>query len=215
MDELLMKYIKGETTIEERKKVIQWMDEDPSHLKHYESMRKLYTISLWSVEDNYEDVKKIKLERNIIWKTYVYEFLKIAAVFLIGILGTYLWVNKQEVKTKSNIVSVNIPVGQRAEVLLADGTKVWLNSSSTLRYPEQFEKDTRNIELDGEGYFEVAHNPQIPFIVHTNKYNIKVLGTSFNAMAYDESNSFEVSLLKGKVQIENPLTSEQILLAPN
>lgn len=77
---------------------------------------------------------------------------------------------------------------QRAELMLSDGTKVWLNSLSTLTFPGHFNGDIRNVKLDGEGYFAVTKNAKQPFIVETNKCNVKVLGTEFNVMAYATDN---------------------------
>ena len=84
MDELLMKYIKGETTPEEREKVVRWLDEDPEHMHQYRSLRKLYDISLWSpIEETQQEEKQTRTFKPI-W----IEFLKVAAVILITFLGT-------------------------------------------------------------------------------------------------------------------------------
>ena len=97
--------------------------------------------------------------------------------------------------------TIHVPAGQRAEVILADGTHVWLNSRSTLKFSEQFSANTRNVELDGEGYFSVQHNEKSPFTVQTPKYTIQVLGTEFNVKAYHNSPLFETALIKGSVEI--------------
>ena len=192
MDELLMKYIKGETTPEEREKVVRWLDEDPEHMHQYRSLRKLYDISLWSpIEETQQEEKQTRTFKPI-W----IEFLKVAAVILITFLGTN-------------------PAGQRAELLLADGTKVWLNSRSKLKFPDRFQKDARNVELDGEGYFEVTHQEEAPFTVHTSKYDVKVLGTEFNVKAYKDKEQFETSLLKGSVEVSNANKSQTIRLKPD
>ena len=106
--------------------------------------------------------------------------------------------------------TVIVPAGQRAELLLADGTKVWLNSRSKLKFPDRFQKDARKVELDGEGYFEVTHQEEAPFTVHTSKYDVKVLGTEFNVKAYKDKEQFETSLLKGSVEVSNANKSQTI-----
>ncbi len=93
------------------------------------------------------------------------------------------------------------PVGQRAQVTLHDGTTVWLNSHSTLRYPNTFTPDERRVELDGEAYFEVKSNDRQPFIVSTEKIDIKVTGTRFNVFAYHGQPEFNTSLLEGSVAL--------------
>lgn len=209
MDELLMKYIKGETTPEEREKVVRWLDEDPEHIHQYHSLRKLYDISLWSpIEENQQEKKQTRTLKPV-W----IEFLKVAAVILITFLGTKAFFDWKEDPVKMQTVIV--PAGQRAELLLADGTKVWLNSRSKFKFPDRFQKDARNVELDGEGYFEVTHQEDAPFTVHTSKYDVKVLGTEFNVKAYNSKNQFEASLLKGSVEVSNMNKSQVVRLRPD
>lgn len=209
MDELLMKYIKGETTPEEREKVVRWLDEDPEHIHQYRSLRKLYDISLWSpIEENQQEKKQTRTLKPV-W----IEFLKVAVVILITFLGTKAFFDWKEDPVKMQTVIV--PAGQRAELLLADGTKVWLNSRSKLKFPDRFQKDARNVELDGEGYFEVTHQEEAPFTVHTSRYDVKVLGTEFNVKAYNSKNQFETSLLKGCVEVSDANKSQIVRLRPD
>lgn len=209
MDELLMKYIKGETTPEEREKVVRWLDEDPEHIHQYHSLRKLYDISLWSPIEESQPEKKQTRTLKPVW----IEFLKVAAVILITFLGTKAFFDWKEDPVKMQTVIV--PAGQRAELLLADGTKVWLNSRSKLKFPDRFQKDARNVELDGEGYFEVTHKEEAPFTVHTSRYDVKVLGTEFNVKAYNSKNQFETSLLKGCVEVSDANKSQIVRLRPD
>lgn len=97
-----------------------------------------------------------------------------------------------------------MPAGQRAELTLSDGTKVWLNAKTTFSFPDHFDDHQRNVILDGEAYFDVAHNEKSPFVIQTEKYNVKVLGTEFNVRAYkeDEIYAFETALINGSVEIE-------------
>ena len=209
MDELLMKYIKGETTPEEREKVVRWLDEDPEHMHQYRSLRKLYDISLWSpIEETRQEEKQTRT-----FKPVWIEFLKVAAVILITFLGTKAFFDWKDEPVKMQTVIV--PAGQRAELLLTDGTKVWLNSRSKFKFPDRFQKDARNVELDGEGYFEVTHQEDAPFTVHTSKYDVKVLGTEFNVKAYNSKNQFEASLLKGSVEVSNMNKSQVVRLRPD
>ena len=97
--------------------------------------------------------------------------------------------------------TITVPAGQRAQITLADGTRVWLNSQSTLTYASNFGRRERNVELDGEAYFEVAKNKDIPFYVHTEMNKVKVVGTCFNVCAYKDSKEFETTLVEGIVDI--------------
>ena len=97
---------------------------------------------------------------------------------------------------------VIVPRGGEFQISLEDGTRVWLNSESTLKYPEVFTGTTREVFLEGEAYFEVARNTNCPFIVHTGIQNVRVLGTSFGITNYAEDQNLTTTLVNGKVQVE-------------
>jgi len=106
--------------------------------------------------------------------------------------------------------------GTRSEILLPDGTKVWLNAGSNLDYPKSFKGKTRAVKLSGEAFFKVAKNEKIPFLVHTETFTIKVLGTTFNVRAYSDEDSAVTSLLEGKVEVRlNNDKNNPITLKPN
>jgi transmembrane sensor len=95
------------------------------------------------------------------------------------------------------------PSGQKSVLFLVDGTKVWLNAASRISFAKDFvEHGTRDVYLDGEAFFDVAHNGHKPFIVHTSSIKIKVLGTSFNVKSYSEEKTIETTLVHGKIRIE-------------
>ena len=114
---------------------------------------------------------------------------------------------------------VIIPYGKKSELLLADGTKVWLNAGSRLAFPSKFTKSTREVYLEGEACFEVTRNDNQPFIVKTGNINVKVLGTHFNISAYPTDETIETILLKGSVAVERPGSlgrrKNEIILKPN
>ncbi|WP_433831978.1 FecR family protein [Flavobacterium anhuiense] len=105
-----------------------------------------------------------------------------------------------------------VPVGGIYAVNLSDGTKVWLNSKSTLKYPVEFNGKMRNVTLEGEAYFEVSKNPHSPFTVKTKSGNVTVLGTHFNVSAYSEDQNFETTLAEGKVKVTEE--NQSVLLKP-
>jgi ferric-dicitrate binding protein FerR (iron transport regulator) len=108
-----------------------------------------------------------------------------------------------------------VPAGQRAEISLEDGTKVWLNANTKLIFPNQFSGETREVQLDGEGFFDVAPGKSKPFIVKSEKVDVKVWGTRFNLMAYSGSETFETSLLEGSVEVIKSNSSKGVMLHPN
>jgi transmembrane sensor len=99
--------------------------------------------------------------------------------------------------------AINTPVGGQYQVILPDGTKVWLNAASSLKYPTLFKGGQRTVELTGEAYFEVTKNAAMPFYVKANNMQVKVLGTHFNIMAYDNEPAIKTTLLEGSVQLSS------------
>ena len=110
----------------------------------------------------------------------------------------------QKESESDNVVQMNeviIPYGKKSELLLADGTKVWLNAGSRLAFPSKFTKKTREVYLEGEAYFEVVKNEAQPFIVNVAEIDIKVLGTHFNVSAYSSDENILTVLLEGSVSV--------------
>ena len=97
---------------------------------------------------------------------------------------------------------------------LSDGTKVWLNSHSKFTYPARFSSKNRDVELEGEGFFEVAHNEKVPFVVHADLLQVKVLGTKFNVKVYNEEPS-AITLAEGKVEVATNDNEHKVTLRPN
>ncbi len=141
-----------------------------------------------------------------------------AACIAIALFAAWQWWpsagdDKQAVVYGQQLVTQK---GSRSQIVLPDGSKVWLNAGSTLDYPKQFNGKTRAVQLQGEAYFEVAKNAKQPFIVHTKTFDIKVLGTGFNVRAYPDEDSAVTSLVHGSVEvITGGKEKRSILLKPN
>ena len=113
-------------------------------------------------------------------------------------------------------ISVEAPLGSKTKLYLPDGTLVWLNAGSRMTYSQGFGVDNRKVELEGEGYFEVKRNEKIPFFVKTKDLQLQVLGTKFNFRDYPEDHEVVVSLLEGKVGLNNLLREEkEAVLSPD
>jgi transmembrane sensor len=108
--------------------------------------------------------------------------------------------------------TIETPVGGQYQVELPDGTKIWLNSKSSLRFPARFSGTERRVEMTGEAYFEVAHNKEKPFRVFSDNQIIEVLGTHFNINAYHDEDAVKTTLLEGAVKIL--ATGKQVILKP-
>ncbi len=111
--------------------------------------------------------------------------------------------------------TIEIPRGGEYQLTLSDGTKVWLNSGTSIKYPVAFAANSREVYLEeGEAFFEVTENKESPFIVHTSKMTVNVLGTSFNIRAYSDENQLATTLVTGKVIINQPETGKEYTLIP-
>jgi ferric-dicitrate binding protein FerR (iron transport regulator) len=117
--------------------------------------------------------------------------------------------------TAPHLVTVHTLTGESKLVQLPDGTKIWLNPSSSLEYPLVFSNEKREVRLSGEAFFEVARNPDLPFIIHSGMLQTKVLGTSFNIQAYDNQENIAVTVVTGKVKVSNNKQVDNIELLPN
>ncbi len=123
--------------------------------------------------------------------------------------------NKDKASNKIEYNELIVPKGKRFKVKLSDGTLVYLNSKSHLKYPIYFgNMPTREVVLEGEGYFQVAKNPDQPFIVNTNSVSVTVLGTHFNVRCYDEDNEVKTTLEEGKVLTKLLGNQQEVYLKP-
>lgn len=216
---VMIRYIRNTASEEEKARIDIWVKEDPEHEKTLLQIARVYyacqtqeRIASRDALEAYQEVRnKIKSlqqedvrfekSRSINSRIIVKEILKIAAIVLIVIAGNHFF-QKSKVKESPLLYqTLYVPAGQRAELILPDSTKVWLNAHSKLIYPVNFFSGTRQVDLEGEAYFEVQHNEEIPFIVKTRKMNIKVLGTEFNVSAYANSKIVNVNLLRGSIEL--------------
>ncbi len=108
---------------------------------------------------------------------------------------------EEQIEASDHIMTLTVPRGSVFDVVLADGTKVWMNADSELRYPQTFTGNQRVVQLVGEAYFEVEKNKEKPFIVETSTEHVEVLGTHFNISAYPTERKSMVTLIEGKVQV--------------
>lgn len=139
--------------------------------------------------------------------------VRIAAVVLLVITGFTIYNYQALVRNTYLMQTINVPAGQRINLILADSTSVWLNSNTKFSYPAVFAGNQRKVELDGEAYFEVSPDKEKPFSVHTSKGDVRVLGTHFNLEAYSNTDVLKTSLFEGKVQVR--LKGNNIYLKPD
>lgn len=135
--------------------------------------------------------------------SWAYRAMKYAAVILLPLLtGLVVWsVMDRRMEAASDMMECFVPQGQQREIELPDGTHVVLNSGTLFIYPKAFYGEERSVYLSGEAYFRVTHDKDNPFIVHTGKLNVEVLGTCFNVEAYPEERDITTTLEEGQVKV--------------
>ena len=126
--------------------------------------------------------------------------------------GLYLFSGSKQ----NGMKVVTTDAGMKTRVRLSDGTMMWLNAGSSVKYPQRFSKQLREIYLSGEAFFEVEQDASRPFIIHTEKMDIRVLGTSFNVRSYTDENFSETTLISGAVEVSipGPDSTRKVLLKP-
>lgn len=199
----------------EKEAIKRWLEDSPEHQFDYFKEREFFDAVILS-QNKYHTAQKDIIHQRSVLRLVFKEAMKITAIIaLVASCGYYFYVEKMdEIKLAVNTISV--PAGQRANLILPDGTNVWLNARSVMKYPSFFADSKREVELIGEAYFEVTHKNEQPFIVHTEKCDIEVLGTKFNVEAYAGSANFSAALMEGSVKVvsmDNP--SDILLLQPN
>ncbi len=206
-NEKLVAFLNGELSPEESESIRDWYAESTEGKQELEQLEQV-----WGLADRLTQMEGIdkKRARNNIelklsapnhkWKVFRLYFQKAAAIliFPILLLTTYVIFQKQD----QNIAEQEIVAayGTRSQITLPDGSKVWLNSGSTLQYGADFNRNSRTVHLMGEAYFEVQSDQSRPFDVVTEKYTVRAVGTAFNIFSYDKD-EFYTSLEKGHTQI--------------
>ena len=208
--ELLYRYFDNRTTPEEEARIQSWAEASPENYREYLEERRLWCALLVNAESR----RRISIpffRRPVIRRI---GFVVACILLLAGAASLFLG---SRTLLDDRMQQVIVPAGQRVELVLADGTKVWLNSRSRFEYPASFGRKSRHVTLSGEGYFEVTHNRRKPFVVHTDDYDVRVLGTKFNVYAYgSDPRHFETALMEGSVEVASRVdASRRLVLRPN
>lgn len=218
-EEKLIGYIKGEITSEvETAKILDWIESSSENQKSYTQLKNLWVVTGLDHPDNiavpafsYPESKRMLFQYTLFGS-----LLKYAAVFILafalGSLSLYFFNKKQSVELSSLYNTIEVPNGERSQILLYDGTRIWLNSGTKLKYPVAFSRNTRDVFIEGEAFFDVAKDKEHPFIVNAGKLKVEVLGTRFNVCAYPEDGEFFTTLEEGSVNAMNTANGQQVVL---
>ena len=224
-DDLLIRYLNNRCSPEELEVVLHWIENEANNTSGFELIKKDWDDLTEDKFIEYSDDKfilllnKIHHKINITGKIRVNEtttrnkvilswLTRAAAIFLFPVLAFLFYILSNPLILTSRIkdgvvdsLEVSAPVGSRTLVQLSDGTTVHLNCDSKIKYPRFFTGKTRELTLTGEGFFEVNHDPEHPFVVKTKNMQIKALGTKFNVLTYPGNDLVSTTLVEGKVVI--------------
>ncbi|WP_329903863.1 FecR family protein [Porphyromonas pogonae] len=230
MEHLIVKQFDGTIDCDEYNVLKRWYEESAENQKVYHDI-----IILLKTQEISRNEEKFHHKTHIAWKairkrlpsvqkrmgyTKVFvQWSKYAAVIFVTV-GITLFVSSkmQDVRRmqEEDNYRIDVPLGSKTHITLPDGTKVWINSGSTLIYDNLFGKKNRKVYLNGEAYFDVHKNPELPFNVHTEALSVRVLGTKFDMKAYTTDPKAYITLLEGEVNVRGSKTqSEGVNIKPN
>ncbi|WP_138432139.1 FecR family protein [Fodinibius saliphilus] len=224
----LARYMAGDCTPDEEHKVKNWISADVKNKEKVEQFKRIWDSSekdqsavygMFGTDEQWKKLqKRLKKEgelpsnkqhsyakkyRSSSIHSMTQKVVRIAAIFLlaalIGVFAYQNWYSPEPKVTETVLREVSTANAQRVNLTLGDGTKVMLNAGSSMRFPEKFETDIREVYLKGEAYFKVKSNSERPFIIHSRGTKIRVLGTAFTVRSYEEDKNVRVVVEEGRV----------------
>ncbi|WP_321370020.1 FecR domain-containing protein [uncultured Draconibacterium sp.] len=204
--ELAMLKIHNEASADELRELNSYLSDEKytkiySEIAHLsEDIKATQKLSLVSQQNSWTHIKThlqnktMQLFRNVSGYAAVF-----VVALLLGGLAVQMWSQRNY---EERFAEVKVPLGQMSEITLCDGTHVWLNSGTTLKYSNSFGRESRNVTLDGEAYFDVEKS-DVPFRVKLKHSFVEVLGTQFNVISYKNDSNSEITLVEGSVNVNN------------
>lgn len=219
----MVKYLLGESNEQELHAFELWLNSADEHRKEFERYKSTWEttqkpaeifltpdidaeLEKYLAKINELESEEYRVKRNFL-SILPATFIRLAAVILIsfgvGSLATYLFISQKLNLNSGQLVQHQVisPKGSKSITILPDGTKVWLNAGTSLKYKSDYGIKNRDVELVGEAYFKVVTNPKKPFTVITSELKIKAWGTAFNVKAYPDEKLISTTLEEGKVEI--------------
>lgn len=211
---LLPAYLSGDLSDSDKASIDLWRAGSPENEQHFQNSLKAWeSISLLQEMEQFNSFEALSKVHDKIAHSGASRWLNViklvAAIFLLPLMGYSGYVTFQNFSLKKSMAehiimqTISSRQGMVSQFLLADGTKVWLNSGSELQFPTRFAGDKREVMLKGEAFFEVTKDKKQPFRVNANDLKIDVLGTSFDVISYSDDCNSEVILAKGKVDLSS------------
>ncbi len=227
MEEQVRRYFQGMLDDSERLELLRRMDTDSRLKSEFIGQQNIEALSLlWKQEQDEREarrkysqlirsMKEDHLRPRHSFSLYV-RYVAAAALLIGSTAFITQHLSKESLPYEKAMSSLYVPSGQRAQLVLPDGTQVWLNTRSTLTYPTSFGSKERRVNLTGEAFFDVAKDAERPFIVSTKDVEMKVLGTKFNVYNYPGTDYIQASLLEGSIEVSDlRMPTRRVRLKPN
>lgn len=211
MQELAFAYFAGKISKADEKKLFEFIQKEEQNYQQFKDWERAWMLS------EKEDLRTAREWESLQCRIRTHEAVNpmisksgsdlwrwavaIAAMFVLIAGGTWVVLNTTTFMNKAQYIVFEAPYGEKSKMTFPDGTVVWLNAGSSLKYSNKYNTDDRVVELEGEGYFEVAKKKKIPFVVHTRGYDVVVKGTKFNVTAYPEDSNITTTLMEGAVEL--------------
>ena len=227
---LFISYLENSLSKSDEDVLLQWIKDNRYELKEFSEIRRIWKLTGWIDELNENNIEKEwqrllqKVEReqkNHRNHQFWYWVPRIAAVFILGAVFSQVISYYFNEKSESRLVYQEIvsPKGSKSVITLPDGSNIWLNAGSTIRYSSDFGKKKREVFLSGEAFFKVVSNKSKAFIVNASDLSIKAYGTAFNVKSYPDENTVETTLIEGsvgvtRVSVKNK-KNDEVILEPN
>ena len=204
--EKLIEFIASNQSTGDQLEIDAWINAAEENREEYIRYK-----NLWALMQHGNDMPEAKVQdalSQVRWSRGqnrrtlgTWNFVKYAAFVVMALLGGYL-IGKTDFTPEVAMNEIFVPNGNRSLVTLPDGTKAWINNGTKLIYPAKFKGNDRIVALEGEGFFDVTHDKEHPFIVKIGENRIKVLGTKFAVIAYPEDKFIKAELISGQIQFD-------------
>lgn len=229
-EELIFKYLSQKTTDEEDRQLLDWLKQNDENKKLFATLKRIYLEIGVNLDSSIDSEKAFERFLNRInhstesanksnkrTRQFISGFLKYAAIFIIvsaiGLMAYYAG-KKSLPLTASESFEIDVPYGGKSSIVLPDGSNIWLNAGSHLKYGKDFNYKSREVYLEGEALFNVEKK-NIPFIVHTSHLDVFVTGTIFNVKSYPDENEIETTLIEGNINVVTQNNKKPVSIKPN
>jgi len=204
--ELLDSFMRGNISHEDKKILLEWFDTEKARnivYSHYENQWNKASLELSSdIQMRMFDNIQAKIQQR--YFSRIWRYASVACLLILVSIGSYFFAVKDSYSSSKEFI-VAVDKGQKANLTLPDGTRVWLNSASEIKYDDSYNDKERRITLEGEAYFEVEKHKSRRFIVTTNNIDVEALGTSFNVKSYLSDREITVTLVEGKLRVSDKM----------